>query len=65
MKTLTILQILFWSIVETLLISLTLLLILSLTFGIESINKSHGDFDAGDPFEVPLYTDAHNLKPGP
>jgi endonuclease I len=25
--------------------------------------KSHGDFDAGDPFEVPLYTDAHNLKP--
>jgi len=25
--------------------------------------KSHGDFDAGDPFEVPAYTDAHNLKP--
>ena len=25
--------------------------------------KSHGDFDAGDAFEVPLYTDAHNLKP--
>ncbi|MBF25823.1 MAG: hypothetical protein CMP49_04835 [Flavobacteriales bacterium] len=25
--------------------------------------KSHGDFDAGDPFEVPLFTDAHNLKP--
>jgi len=25
--------------------------------------KSHGDFDSGDPFEVPLYTDAHNLKP--
>jgi len=25
--------------------------------------KSHGDFDAGDPFEVPAYSDAHNLKP--
>ena len=25
--------------------------------------KSHGDFDSGDPFEVPTYTDAHNLKP--
>ena len=25
--------------------------------------KSHGDFNAGDPFEVPLFTDAHNLKP--
>ena len=25
--------------------------------------KSHGDFDSGDPFEVPLYTDVHNLKP--
>ena len=25
--------------------------------------KSHGDFDAGDPFEIPVFTDAHNLKP--
>ena len=25
--------------------------------------KSHGEFDNGDPFEEPAYTDAHNLKP--
>ena len=25
--------------------------------------KSHGDFSLGDPYEVPLYSDAHNLKP--
>ena len=25
--------------------------------------KSHGDFSLGDPYEIPLYSDAHNLKP--
>jgi len=25
--------------------------------------KSHGEFDNGDPFEEPAYTDVHNLKP--
>jgi endonuclease I len=25
--------------------------------------KSHGEFSAGDPFEVPAYSDVHNLKP--
>ena len=25
--------------------------------------KSHGEFDNGDPFEEPAYSDAHNLKP--
>ena len=55
----------YWFILVIQLINLILQVTLNLTFwNREHVwPKSHGDFDAGDPFEVPAYTDAHNLKP--